>query len=371
MLAQVLARWRRDYERDRPGLVGEALGLVWAARRGFTENELLRLLKPADQPQLPLAVWTPLRAALEDGLVDRAGILNFAHDFLRAAVATMFAPDQAKQRDLRLQLAGFFEAEPVTARACDELPWLLWQTESPARLRACLLDIDKFLEIHKREQEELMRYWVWLKEERTMGKAYLASFENWSENPGREETGISFAANEFACFLDAAALHAEAEPLMRRALAIWDASLGGDHPNVASALNNLAALLKATNRLAEAEPLYRRALAMWEASLGESHPEVATDINNLAALLHDTNRLAEAEPLMRRALAIDEASFGPDHPNVARDLNNLAHILHATNRLAEAEPLYRRALDIGRITLHAASRHSIHITHHNQHLPLP
>ena len=134
----------------------------------------------------------------------------------------------------------------------------------------------------------------------------------------------------------------EAEPLLRRALAIDEQSFGPDHPNVARDLNNLAQLLKATNRLSEAEPLMRRALAIFEHSFGPNHPNVATNLNNLAQLLQATNRLAEAEPLMHRALAIDEQSFGPDHPNVATDLNNLVGLLFATNRLSEAEPLMRR-----------------------------
>jgi tetratricopeptide (TPR) repeat protein len=157
---------------------------------------------------------------------------------------------------------------------------------------------------------------------------------------------IAWALNDRALLLQETNRLKDAEPLMRRALAIDEASFGPDHPEVAIRLNNLAVLLRATNRLAEAEPLMRRALAIDEASFGKDHPNVARYLNNLAQLLQDTNRLAEAEPLMRRALAIDEASFGPDHPNVARDLNNLAALMHAANRLAEAEPLYRRALAI-------------------------
>ena len=111
---------------------------------------------------------------------------------------------------------------------------------------------------------------------------------------------------------------------------------------VAIDLNNLAGLLQATNRLGEAEPLMRRALAIAEASYGSEHPHVATCLNSLARLLQDTNRLGEAEPLMRRALAIDEASYGAEHPLVAIRLNNLALLLQATNRLGEAEPLMRR-----------------------------
>jgi len=156
----------------------------------------------------------------------------------------------------------------------------------------------------------------------------------------------SFLMGQLGTLLWAKALHREAEPLMRRALAIDEQSYGQDHPSVAIRLNNLAQLLQATNRLAEAEPLMRRALAIDEQSYGQDHPDVAIDLNNLAQLLQATNRLAEAEPLMRRALAIDEQSYGQDHPNVARDLNNLAQLLQATNRLAEAEPLMRRALSI-------------------------
>ncbi len=152
--------------------------------------------------------------------------------------------------------------------------------------------------------------------------------------------------SQLGVLLFARAQHAEAEPLLRRALAIDQAIFGDDHPNVARHLNNLAQLLHDTNRLTEAEPLKRRALAIDQASFGNDHPEVATSLNNLAALLLDTNRSAEAEPLMRRALAIDEASFGDDHPNVVRDINNLAQLLQTTNRLSEAEPLMRRALAI-------------------------
>jgi tetratricopeptide (TPR) repeat protein len=115
---------------------------------------------------------------------------------------------------------------------------------------------------------------------------------------------------------------------------------------VAIRLNNLALLLQDTNRLSEAEPLLRRALAIDEASYGPGYPAVARDLNNLASLLQNTNRLTEAEPLLRRALAIDEASYGPDHPRVVTYLNNLASLLQDTSRVSEAEPLYRRGLVI-------------------------
>jgi tetratricopeptide (TPR) repeat protein len=136
----------------------------------------------------------------------------------------------------------------------------------------------------------------------------------------------------------------EAEPLLRRALALDEALVGADHTQLATRLNNLAQLFQDTDRLGEAELLMRRALEIWERTLGPRHPHVATALNNLAQLLQATVRQWDAEPMMRRALAIDEAAFGPEHPHVARDLNNLALFLQDTSRRSEAEPLMRRAL---------------------------
>lgn len=61
-------------------------------------------------------------------------------------------------------------------------------------------------------------------------------------------------------------------------------------------LSNLAQLLSETERIAEAEPLMKRALAIDEQSFGPHHPDVATRLGNLAALLQDTNRPSEASP---------------------------------------------------------------------------
>ncbi len=157
---------------------------------------------------------------------------------------------------------------------------------------------------------------------------------------------VATSLNNLAELLRDTGRFAEAEPMYWRALNIDEKCFGPGHPNVARDLNNLAGLLQATGRLGEAEPMFRRALDIDEKTFGPDHPEVAAKLNNLAGLLYDTNRLAEAEPMFRRALVIDEKTFGPDHPDVARDLNNLAGLFRATSRIAEAEPMLQRALDI-------------------------
>ena len=157
--------------------------------------------------------------------------------------------------------------------------------------------------------------------------------------------------NDWGLNLNSAAAYAEAEPVLRRALAITETTLGPDHPYVAIRLNNLASLLDDTGDYGGAEPLLRRALAIDEKTLGPDHSNVATRLNNLATVLKHKGDNAGAEPLFRRALAINEKALGPDNPDVAIDLNNLAVVLDDKGDYAGAETLYRRALAIGEKTL--------------------
>ena len=339
---KVIARWEDAYA-DGSALVRDTLSLLWAARRGLSESELLEALGPPGRP-LPRAVWSPLFLAMSDALVSRSGLLTFAHDFLRTAAREACLPDASDQGTAHRRLASYFQREPSwTNRRLDELPWQLAAAREWQSLHDALTEEPCFRGLRHRDAYELLGYWLQLTPRFDLASSYTTAFARW-EQRHEVDSHLGAVANELAIFLNTAACYAAAEPLLRRALAIAEASYGAEHPTVAIALNNLAQLLKATNRLAEAEPLLRRALALDEANYGTEHPDVARHLNNLAGLLQATNRLAEAEPLMRRALAIDEASYGAEHPTVATRLNNLAGLLQATKRLAEAEPLLRRAL---------------------------
>ena len=76
------------------------------------------------------------------------------------------------------------------------------------------------------------------------------------------------------------------------------------YPDVATGLNNLAMLYESQGKYAEAEPLYKRALAIYEKALGPDHPSVAESLNSLAGFYHAQGSYAEAKTLYRRALTI-------------------------------------------------------------------
>ena len=145
--------------------------------------------------------------------------------------------------------------------------------------------------------------------------------------------------------------YADAEPLLKRSLAIQEQALGPNHPEVASLLNNLAEVYESQGRYADAEPLLKRSLAIRENARHPNPADVAESLGNLAGVYSDQGRYAEAESLYKRALAITEKTSGPNHPDVARVLNNLAELYRIQGRYAEAEPLDKRSLMIREKTL--------------------
>jgi tetratricopeptide (TPR) repeat protein len=181
-----------------------------------------------------------------------------------------------------------------------------------------------------------------------------------AEAAERLEVGLAAAGailNDVGAYLRDGASRSEAEPLLRRALAVREQVLGPEHPDVATSLDNLAQLYGATGRPAEAEPLYRRALAVRERALGPEHPRFAESLGCLGLFYLGTGRRAEAEPLIERALATYERTLGPGHPDLAYLLSHWAWLYHKPGRHAEAEPLYRRALAVAEQTLGSEHPH--------------
>src|ERR1044071_5812189 len=100
-------------------------------------------------------------------------------------------------------------------------------------------------------------------------------------------------------------------------------------------MNQVSSYLQDRAEYVQAEPLLRRALAIFEKALGSEHPYTATSLNNLALLFNTQGKHQEAEPLLRRALEIREKALGPEHPEAAESLNNLALFLKTRGRIEE------------------------------------
>ena len=116
-----------------------------------------------------------------------------------------------------------------------------------------------------------------------------------------------------------------------------------DHPDTAMSLNNLAMLYQIQGKYLEAEPLLRRALEIYEQQLGADHPDTAMSLNNLAMLYQTQGKYLEAEPLLRRALEIYEQVLGANHPDTQVIRGNYVALQHAleANRSAQSRSFPR------------------------------
>ncbi|MBN1460183.1 MAG: DUF4062 domain-containing protein [Armatimonadetes bacterium] len=135
----VLARWERDYERDRPGLVGDAMRLVWASRHGVQEPELLDMLGDGGDP-LPQAYFSPFSIAAVGAVSERAGLLTFAHDYMRIAVEDRYLTEASQKQAAHSVLADYFIRSGGTPRSVEELPHQLVATGDWERLYSVLAD---------------------------------------------------------------------------------------------------------------------------------------------------------------------------------------------------------------------------------------
>ena len=91
--------------------------------------------------------------------------------------------------------------------------------------------------------------------------------------PTNAQTNDDLAAlNQQVQQLYQAGKYAEALPIAERYVSAAKQRHGEGHTEYAKAISWLAVLLRANNRPAEAEPLMRRALAIDEKSLGPEHP---------------------------------------------------------------------------------------------------
>src|SRR5262249_42517492 len=141
---------------------------------------------------------------------------------------------------------------------------------------------------------------------------------------------------------------ADAEPLLRRAVAIQEKTLGPKHLQLAWTLNNLANTRMNAGQDAEAEALFRRVMVIREQAAGPASTEYALALYGLAGFLALRDRPGEAAPLVARAVQVaEQAGEKPDR--IARYLVLRAQLAWKDGRKDEALESLRRAMELSEL----------------------
>lgn len=165
LFQRILRRLEADYG---DGLVRGLMRLVWAARRGLSEAELLELVQCS---RLDLS---RLLHALDYHLLRRDGRLTFFHDYLREAVRRRYLGEGPA--DAHRGLADYFAAQPLSPRQVDELPWQLERCEDWRGLKDCLVDLPAFEALcDANGAYEALGYWLALGDRYDLVAEYRAA----------------------------------------------------------------------------------------------------------------------------------------------------------------------------------------------------
>ena len=335
---KVIARWEQDYEGD-SDLVGDTLSLLWAARRGLTETELLQALGEDGKP-MPRAKWSPLFLAMSDALISRGGLLTFAHDFMRTAIENAYLPTEQNQQRTHLRLADYFERQPASPRRIDELPWQLAKAREWQRLKKLLVDRDVFTEVWNRNSFEVQVYWTQIESNSKI--RMVESYREQIERPD-VESQKSYLIHVSACLQRSG--HSE------EALRICSALIGyySDRalsPQEISELiiisNNRASILQMRGDLDGAMEVYKE-----NAKLSFSGVDIRSmSLCNLATILLTRGDLDGAMTFLKEAEKIcRECGNLNGLPTI---LGNQSKILYTRGDLDGALPLLKEAEGISR-----------------------
>jgi nephrocystin-3 len=330
LYGKVIARWEQDYGKlaERGDVVWESLVRIWAARRGLAEIELLESLGTLGSP-LPRAAWSPLYLAAGDALVNRSGLLTFAHDFLREAVEKKYLPTGDLRRRAHHTLAVYFSGQPQGPRQLNELPWQ-WQEASEWQNLADLLAQPGFFDaLWVKNEFEAKAYWARIETESPlqMEQVYASVIHQPLQNCGHAWRIGTLLADTGK--LDAA--------LKVRAQLVEHYREHGDFAMLGGALICQANVLYSRGSLDAAMALHKEAERLCR-EVGNKRG-LALSLGNQALILHDRGDLAGA-----MALHKDEERLYRELGNtegLQRSIGNQARILYFRGDLKGAMAIHR------------------------------
>lgn len=109
-------------------------------------------------------------------------------------------------------------------------------------------------------------------------------------------------------------------------------------PRLGRSLNNLATVQNALGQTEAAEPLLQRALKIWQAAPAGNELQLATTLHNLAGIAYGKGDQQAAVELLKQALALREKALPADHAALKRTRKSLATLGQAPARQAAAKP---------------------------------
>jgi tetratricopeptide (TPR) repeat protein len=288
LFAQVIERLEEEFDR---GLVRAVLEALASARHGLAERELQDLT--ATTPGA--GDLFPVLRQLRPYLLNRAGLVDFAHLDLARAVRRRYLAAEESRRAGHRRLADYFAAGGPGRRQVEELPWQLARAEEWGRLAGLLADLPFFSAAWQAGPEEVKAYWARVETETPARPedAYRAVVATPAGHDAETVARLATLLADTGRPAAALALRWHLADHYRRA---------GDRARLAVVLGHLASVLKGRGDLDGALSLLREAEQIAREQ-GNRHG-LQTALGNQARILKERGDLDGAMALLRQAEAI-------------------------------------------------------------------
>ncbi|MCG7852092.1 MAG: tetratricopeptide repeat protein [Methanosarcinaceae archaeon] len=374
----ILERLEEDYETERPGLVGEAMTLLWAARRGLSEGELLEIMEVA-----PI-IWSPLYLALEESLVTRSGLLGFFHDFLRQAVHEKYldAPENEKQAHIRI--ADYFEIREIDQRKIEELPWQLEKASEWERLNNTLQTLSFLKAMWVWDYVEVVMLWtrIMKSSDYNITSSYEHALSNLHDYRAFHEIlfGLFFQLARYheSIKISQAQINQNTVPGSNDSI-IVDSYHGRSYQNLGKAYEKLGdyhlalenykkareifqtvsgrresamicslmgGIYMLQDRYEKAHRYFDEALDEFSSLYGNNNSYTAGAFSNLAASYEKTGQIEKSIEFNKKALEIFQKNLGENHPSVSVSFQGLGVAYYSIKDYESAIEYFKNALNI-------------------------
>jgi tetratricopeptide (TPR) repeat protein len=134
------------------------------------------------------------------------------------------------------------------------------------------------------------------------------------------------------------------EPLLRKALFIYEKSFGPDSPRVGGTLLDMSLDTLAEGKPALAQVEIGRALTILRRTIGPDHTTVAIGEYRLAMAYVQLKKYPAATPLLEHALRVQEATYPDGSVSIADCLFALARLAVIEHHEDEADQYYQKAI---------------------------
>lgn len=197
--------------------------------------------------------------------------------------------------------------------------------------------IDQVFPAHQSSEED----WCWYEQIYPHALYVTAQYKQWNEIASPDY--LSLQLKLARSFLRRAQF-AEAEILLRQALALAERTPGSDHPNVAHVLSNLAFIDAQQENMKEAEAFALRAISLWEQTPGHTYFSLIRPLLILSWLYSTQDRREEAAALFQRATGIWEQDQSTQQNEMVPFFDDVVSLYHKHPQNAQVEEFSQRIL---------------------------